>query len=671
MGTLITRLRSLSPLGPVFGLELRVTSRRKRTYILRVAYLAGLMLLLLAMHTSMRYVYDTGPVYEAQRRAQMGQVFFATFAWFNLFAMALVGPVLTATAINGERLRKTLPVLLMTPITAWQIVSGKLFSRLLAALTLLGLSLPAVAVVRLLGGVEVEQLLAVLSLCIATVIATAALGLFLSALIPRAFGVILLAYGFLGFIWFLVPLLSGILLFGVLEVAGAEVVFFKALTLLHPFFALTVQTIPDRPPFPVVGWWWCVLLHVSFAAILLVLTALLIRRIARREHEGSAPRPTAPVPPAPALSGMPAVVGPMISAGALGLPVPPTGAVYGDPPPVPSARAISGPPRAVSDNPVLWRELRRPLFSRRWQSITCAAVILGLLLLMYALFGATHHWRTGSMLMAGETHAVLAIGFYAVLTLVVCVISATAIAQEKESDTWTLLLATPVPAGRIVFGKLLGLLRRLVWPCALIVAHFALFTLIGVIHPLAAVLNLWLTLAGNSIWLALGLYFSLRLKSVTFAIILTLLGPVVLYGVVPLVLLIGGNMLAGEDDWAEVVGFYAPVYYMGQTLGWYQSPYTRDGYNRYGGFGAGYGSGSVWMPVIGRVPWSDVFVWGFASGLWHLLPAAGIIYWIVSRFDRIVGRAPNRGAGEATGPPAARPPAISDVSANQPPPASI
>ena len=45
----------------------------------------------------------------------------------------------------------------LTPISAWQIVAGKLFSRLLIALTLLGLSLPILAIVRLLGGVEIEH----------------------------------------------------------------------------------------------------------------------------------------------------------------------------------------------------------------------------------------------------------------------------------------------------------------------------------------------------------------------------------------------------------------------------------------------------------------------------------------------------------------------------------
>ena len=51
----------------------------------------------------------------------------------------------TATAVSSERLGRTLNVLLATPITAWQIIAGKLASRLLVAITLIGLSLPVLA----------------------------------------------------------------------------------------------------------------------------------------------------------------------------------------------------------------------------------------------------------------------------------------------------------------------------------------------------------------------------------------------------------------------------------------------------------------------------------------------------------------------------------------------
>src|SRR5262245_12114244 len=114
-------ITALSPFGPIFGKELRTTARRKRTYLLRVLYLSGLMLFLLMTWASMRSYGYGGVAAQAQQQSQLGQTFFVTFALFCVIAMALIGPVLTSTAISSERLGKTMHVLLMTPITAWQI----------------------------------------------------------------------------------------------------------------------------------------------------------------------------------------------------------------------------------------------------------------------------------------------------------------------------------------------------------------------------------------------------------------------------------------------------------------------------------------------------------------------------------------------------------------------
>src|SRR5258706_3080598 len=120
---------SLSPLGPIFGKELRSTSRRKRTYYLRFFYIGTLLLFMLACYgdlsSDIRHVGSVAR--RAQKLAELGTVFFMVFSFFSLAAMAIAGPVLTATAINSERLHKTLPVLLMDPLSALPIVAGKPF----------------------------------------------------------------------------------------------------------------------------------------------------------------------------------------------------------------------------------------------------------------------------------------------------------------------------------------------------------------------------------------------------------------------------------------------------------------------------------------------------------------------------------------------------------------
>src|SRR5438552_12707239 len=188
-------LSGLSPFGPIFGKELRAASRRRRNYLLRVLYLGGLLLFLLWAWAITRQVYGyTGVAARQQQQEQLGYVFFIVFSMFSVVAMGLIGAVLTSTAINSERTHKTLHVLLMTPLTAWQIVAGKLFARLLTALTLIGLSLPVLAIVRLLGGVEVSQMFGVIALCTVVALTSAALGLLLSIPVRRAYAVIPFAY---------------------------------------------------------------------------------------------------------------------------------------------------------------------------------------------------------------------------------------------------------------------------------------------------------------------------------------------------------------------------------------------------------------------------------------------------------------------------------------------
>ncbi|MDB5305287.1 MAG: hypothetical protein JWM97_2836, partial [Phycisphaerales bacterium] len=288
-----TFLQGVSPFGPIFGKELRVTARRKRSYLLRVVYLALLLLVLLwayglssAMH---RYGGGGGVAVQNQERAMLGQIFFGFFACFSVWVMALIGPVLTSTAIGSERLQKTLPVLLMTPITSWQIVGGKLLSRLLVALTLLGLSLPVLALVRLLGGVELEQMVGVMCLAVIAALSTAAIGLFYSTLLNRSYAVILLSYGTIFLMYVVAPGVIAALMAQSMrgQGGGGRMAMFDLIRAINPYVMVVTTAVPqafggmaNHTP-----WVWCIGLHLGLTALLVVWSAAVLRRIARRAGE--------------------------------------------------------------------------------------------------------------------------------------------------------------------------------------------------------------------------------------------------------------------------------------------------------------------------------------------------------------------------------------------------
>src|SRR5665213_823159 len=533
-----TLMQGASPFGPIFAKELRVTSRRKRTYWLRVIYLGLLLLVMLwayALATAFRQ--QSGIAMQNQQRSELGQIFFAIVGIFSVYSMGLIGPILTSTAIGSERLHKTLPVLLMTPITAWQIVAGKLFSRLLAALTLIALGLPVLALVRLLGGVELKQMGIVVSLAVVVALSSAAIGLFYSTLLNRSVNVILLSYGTMLLMYCFFPIVVA-LIAARFHTIGAGLLGTKIALSANPYMLAVMAAIPrmGMRGFPIsIPYAACIASHLVLSAVLLVFCALLLRRHARRageERGGLVPVEFAPIgaplrPPMPAapfnamgagaMLPPPAVMleGPIFAGSSAAFP--PLAGPGVAPPPLPSRGAITRKavkPRKshpVTDNPILWRELRRPLMGRGWQRRAGIIIVL-------AVIGTIYYaqYYTKSLNDRGPQIG-YAIILNVLLSMLALILSATAIAQEKESDTWTLLLGAPLSGRTIVWGKMMGVLRRLAWPFILIVAHFLLFTVIGAISVPAFLVVIWVLFTFNVVWVASGVYFSLRMSKTTVA----------------------------------------------------------------------------------------------------------------------------------------------------------
>jgi len=655
------RAASLNPLGPIFGKELRVTSRKKRSYALRVAYLGLLLLSLLMVYAAQGRQYG-GIAQQAQHQAELGSLFFFAFSIFCVCTMGLIPPVLTSTAIGSEKLAKTLPVLMMTPISTWQIVTGKLLSRLLAALTLMGLSLPVLALVRLLGGVELEQMIAVLCLCTSFALSSAAVGLLYSTFINRAYAVILLAYATQLFLYLFVPMIVGLFIEHTLQ---SGMTFLNIMLSSHPVAAAVAIAEPDisgRMPVTI-HWEICCLLQVAFAAVLLTLSGLALRRVARREGERATGLPPEAYDPAPVVSlalpppplaasrigdaasrigdaSAPTTAGAASSTGTAPIREAASGSSAAPitPPPLPpapvpvvpyrtpAARARSS--REVWDNPILWREIRRPLLTRRWMRVTATVACIALLLLTYAAMGASRMYDESRH----EEQIGFAIVFSGLFWLLIAVLSATAIASEKESDTWTLLLATPVSGSAVVWGKVAGLLRRLVWPTVLVAAHFVLFTLIGHVPIVTTAFVLWVMITFNSIWIATGLYLSLRMRRVTFAVITNLMLAVAAYAVVPAVLYVFSQLVdANNDRWVENGIWHLPYAYLGNFL---------EGHFRGSeGYWNGYRGETYWLPVLHQVTQQTFLLVTFAIGCVHLLVSWLILRRTAVAFDTIVGRA--------------------------------
>lgn len=617
-----SRLRALWPLGPIFNKELREMARRKRSYWLRFGYLALLLSILgftwIIMADSYRSYYQQNSIIvQAQRQAEMGKVFFGVFSVFSVCAMHLIGPVLTSTAIGSERLRRTFDVLLMTPISAWQLVCGKLFSRLLTALTLIGLTLPVLAIVRLLGGVELEDMFGIIALSTCVAISSAGIGLLLSCWIKRAWAVILLAYIIQGLIYGLFPMLVTVL---VMQLSYGQSRFNSMWVMQWVAYAnpLLTSAMKIEPPrgWISVSWTITSIVQLVITSVLMLLAANVVRRIGRREgSEGGNSKPALP----PLAAAMPA---------------PPSQTTGATPPPLPYASVNVRPidtARSVGDNPVLWREWRRPLLPRLWMRIVAATMTIGLLLLSYLVFSID-----GNILDDEEAHIGYAFVFHTLLLLMSVVLSATAVATEKESDTWTLLIVSPVSGTQVMWGKFIGVMRRMFWPWTIVLLHFAIFTLGGVVSIWSTLIVIGMTVSANAVWVATGLYLSLRLSKVTTAVVINLLLPILIYGLVPLALAAmeyGLGIMRG-DDLAELTLYYIPYWYMGEGI----DRLSSGTYNLHAD--ALSGNRQVWLPFFNdRVHSVYMLLLTLVTTLVFLAITVLIVQLTAWRFDRYVKRA--------------------------------
>src|SRR5687768_10010348 len=116
--TKLSSLTKFSGPGPVFAFELRILSRRWQTYAARSAFVA-VQLAALAVVWSADSWRGPGSIRE---QAEVGRRFYHALAATQLALALLAAPAATAGAFYLDRARGTLPHLLVTDLTAAEIV---------------------------------------------------------------------------------------------------------------------------------------------------------------------------------------------------------------------------------------------------------------------------------------------------------------------------------------------------------------------------------------------------------------------------------------------------------------------------------------------------------------------------------------------------------------------
>ncbi|MFN4032314.1 MAG: ABC transporter permease [Fimbriimonadales bacterium] len=260
---------------PVIGRELRVRVRLGRAYGLQAAYLLFMILITaLAYEWAIGDLSDIGNPYTVQQ-ALLG--FYWTVMGTLVSLIALIAPALTANAITLERERKTMDLLLATPLTARHLLTGKLIGSFAFIALLLALTLPISAVSVLLGGVSFGDLLRAYVMIASGGLALCAIALFSSVYARNSTMAVLWSYVRVG----LFLLATGVLIatqgfYSTISSSGGGVSWMFPAALLNPFAALiSADTQVNLGRFQIPSW-------IMTAALCLLFTRLLLTSAARK-----------------------------------------------------------------------------------------------------------------------------------------------------------------------------------------------------------------------------------------------------------------------------------------------------------------------------------------------------------------------------------------------------
>jgi ABC-2 type transport system permease protein len=139
---------------------------------------------------------EAGPQFSDGRpvAALVGSQAFAAMAFFQLGLVCLFAPALAAGAISGERERQTLDVLLVSRVSAFGIIWGKLLASMAYILLLILSALPLFSAVFLFGGIDLQQFISSQVVTISTALCLGAMAVFFSALFQRSLAATVVSY---------------------------------------------------------------------------------------------------------------------------------------------------------------------------------------------------------------------------------------------------------------------------------------------------------------------------------------------------------------------------------------------------------------------------------------------------------------------------------------------
>ncbi|MEN6309627.1 MAG: ABC transporter permease subunit [Anaerohalosphaeraceae bacterium] len=500
------RISPMRLAGPSLDKELRTASRRKRTYGYRLLYVVGLLLMVLPYWTDAFYVGRTPLPLQQARMAEGVTHITSKVMWFQFITLPIALVILLSGAFSEEIAKRTLGVLMTTPISGFQLVAGKLLSALSQLVMLILLSVPIVMIIGIYGGLDWRFIAAATGLTICCSLTAGLTTVWLSTCFKRATVVIVVTLLLLTMVYVVAPLCfdrnnwleyispiniyrltEGVILYGELPYEVRYIFFSDDNFSGQSFPGMIVK------PYTI----GCIF-QILFSLGLFFWSAKRVRKKGLQLFAGQS-RLTR----------------------------------WFTEPSEKSQRPIGGKPielkplRTVTGNAMIWKELRTPMLRRR--KLKLAAIVSPLILLNAILFlsivgiQSQARWLEVMMsllfIMIGLSPFVLTLLF-----------SAGAISSEKENGTWPILLVTPLSGWTILLGKIVGIIKK---TCIYWLSVLGLLWIVIYVNEFPPVTSLLVLLIAGQIFLwicASGLFWGSLVRKTATSVVLTIFSLVVCWG---------------------------------------------------------------------------------------------------------------------------------------------
>jgi len=475
---LMLLVRVMRGCGPVVGLELRIISRQRRTYALRMGYVVILAVVTAAVWISASG--QLGGVSSMHLVAALPRVA-ADAVWQVLLFLMLGGPmgaVITMTgAFSVELQAGGFSALRSTPLSFGHIVFGRFVGRMAQLTVLLLAALPALALIRGFGGVPWRFVLVGMAVVLGATCCAGAAALHNAARLGTGWAAVRQSWR-----WAALFSIPGL------------------------WWLISCRNATHYG-----GWWIPVVMYACGLPLTLARAVGALRYHARHKLDRDPdlqPRlardPYVYLPPVPEEPG-----------GVLE----PVRTTYADL--VDDDFSRSEP---IDGSPIVWRALRNRKL--RWTKGGVASLALLCVVLFVKLSFDAAQGEYGAI-------CVLAMVGLFVLFAASALMSSSAISREREARCLAMLLTTPMSARDILMDKVRVILRRISLLLVLPAGFITLFSLFGMIHVVGAICLMLMGAAALAFVIGLGLCVSSACSRTSTARALTLGILAFAWGLVP------------------------------------------------------------------------------------------------------------------------------------------